>query len=74
MDLSEYLYTKGLTQAAFVDLLNRNRPAGVSRVYPDAMSEYVTGKRPPAVKLQRRIRDLTGGLVDGNSWLDQEVL
>ncbi len=72
MDLAQYLASQGLTQTAFLELLNAQRPSGTARVYPAAMSEYVNCIRSPSDNLKFRIRDLTDGCVDGNSWLDRE--
>lgn len=77
MTLAEYLETHGISQIEFLCALNAARPPGTAKVWPAAMSNYANDRpakgedhlRTPADSLKARIHDLTGGLVDGNSWV-----
>ena len=79
MTLSQYLKAHGISQIEFLCALNAARPPGTAEVWPAAMSHYANDHpakgtdrlRSPADSLKARIHDLTGGLVNGNSWVDR---
>ncbi len=72
MRLSQYLTTNDLSQAEFRRLLNAARPDGAASVTAAAVSQYTNGIRSPWDELKSRIFDLTGGAVDGNSWINRD--
>lgn len=61
MTLADYLTTKKISQAEFAQLI------GVSQV---AVSRYASGQRMPRRNWLLKIREVTGGLVNGDDFLE----
>jgi predicted transcriptional regulator len=61
MTLADYLAMKKISQAEFAQSI------GVSQV---AVSRYASGQRMPRRNWLLKIRDVTGGLVTGNDFLE----
>jgi predicted transcriptional regulator len=61
MTLADYLAAKKISQAEFAQSI------GVSQV---AVSRYVSGQRMPRKNWLLKIRQVTGGLVTGNDFLE----
>ena len=61
MKLADYLRQTKTDQVAFAQLV------GVDAF---SVSRYVTGRRRPSWRLLHKIRDVTGGLVTANDFMD----
>jgi transcriptional regulator with XRE-family HTH domain len=59
MKLSDYLYSKKMTQADFARLLGE---------LPQTVGRYVNGERTPRPKTIQKIALITNGEVDANSF------
>jgi plasmid maintenance system antidote protein VapI len=62
--LAEYLKANGLTQSAFAEMIGTHQ-VNLNRV--------INGKRRPSWSMISRIRKATGGVVDVQSWLPENL-
>jgi len=61
MTLSDYLAQSGLSQAEFARAIETSQPT---------VSRYITGLRMPRRDHLRRIREVTGGAVTANDFVE----
>lgn len=61
MKLAEYLATKKLSQAEFARIIEASQVA---------VSRYASGRRMPRRDRMLKIREVTGGLVTGDDFLE----